>query len=587
MSGLYIFPDDVRRALEAQPIALVYDQYIDGKVVPLLVSDGFCQLVGMPRDKVMAWFTESQFERVHPDDAGSLKRIGDAFARHRGDYNVLFRARHSDGYHYLHAIGKWQTMPDGTELALLCYSDVSQSKEEIARMTERYRLFQQDAFYTDALTGLPNINYLRQFGEERVHALRVEGKTPMLIYSDVNAMRFYNTQYGLARGDELLRLIGQALGEVFPDGLVTRAADDHFVVLDAYPGEAEAKARILALNERVKASAFGATTGIQAGIFAFEANSALTAALDHAKSAQKRIGSDLNQSVRIFSREAESHDWQERYILDSFPGALQSGFIKVYYQGIDRLETGKCAGFEALARWVDPVRGIISPGEFIPVLEKYHLLYKLDLYMMEQVCREIPIRMENKYPPLPVTINFAAQDFDYIDVPAALNEIYARHGIEQYVPKDFFVVEITEQDIATATERFHEAMRELKRSGFRLWLDDFGSGYSSLNVFSKFDIDLIKFDMDLLRNLDDHGGLNRRIITALAGVARESGIHTLVEGMETEEQRQFLKEAGIELAQGYLFHRPEPLDSFLYRLHTGHAVGECETDEERDRYRKR
>ena len=587
MSGLYIFPDDVRRVLEAQPIALVYDQYIDGKVVPLLVSDGFCQLVGKPRDMAMAWFAESQFERVHPDDVGSLKRISDAFARHQGDYNVLFRARHPDGYHYLHAIGKWQIMPDGTELALLCYSDVSQSKEEIVRMTERYRLFQQDAFYTDALTGLPNINYLRQFGEERVHALRVEGKTPMLIYSDVNAMRFYNTQYGLARGDELLRLIGQALGEVFPDGLVTRASDDHFVVLDAYPGEAEAKARILALNERVKTSAFGATTGIQAGIFAFEANSALTAALDHAKSAQKRIGSDLNQSVRIFSREAESHDWQERYILDSFPGALQSGFIKVYYQGIDRLETGKCAGFEALARWVDPVRGIISPGEFIPVLEKYHLLYKLDLYMMEQVCREIPIRMENKYPPLPVTINFAAQDFDYIDVPAALNEIYARHGIEQYVPKDFFVVEITEQDIATATERFHEAMRELKRSGFRLWLDDFGSGYSSLNVFSKFDIDLIKFDMDLLRNLDDHGGLNRRIITALAGVARESGIHTLVEGMETEEQRQFLKEAGIELAQGYLFHRPEPLDSFLYRLHTGHAVGECETDEERDRYRKR
>ncbi len=587
MSGLYIFPDDVRRVLEAQPIALVYDQYIDGKVVPLLVSDGFCQLVGKPRDMAMAWFAESQFERVHPDDVGSLKRISDAFARHEGDYNMLFRARHPDGYHYLHAIGKWQIMPDGTELALLCYSDVSQSKEEIARMTERYRLFQQDAFYTDALTGLPNINYLRQFGEERVHALRVEGKTPMLIYCDVNAMRFYNTQYGLARGDELLRLIGQALGEVFPDGLVTRASDDHFVVLDAYPGEAEAKARILALNERVKTSAFGATTGIQAGIFAFEANSALTAALDHAKSAQKRIGSDLNQSVRIFSREAESHDWQERYILDSFPGALQSGFIKVYYQGIDRLETGKCAGFEALARWVDPVRGIISPGEFIPVLEKYHLLYKLDLYMMEQVCREIPIRMENKYPPLPVTINFAAQDFDYIDVPAALNEIYARYEIGKYVPKDFFVVEITEQDIATATERFHEAMRELKRSGFRLWLDDFGSGYSSLNVFSKFDIDLIKFDMDLLRNLDDHGGLNRRIITALAGVARESGIHTLVEGMETEEQRQFLKEAGIELAQGYLFHRPEPLDSFLYRLHTGHAVGECETDEERDRYRKR
>ena len=584
---MYIFPDDIRKAYESLPAALVFDQYIDGRVVPLLVSDGFCKLVGMERESAMQWFAKGQFERVHPDDVGNVSRVSRGFIERTCDYDMLFRCLHPDGYHFIHAVGNWLTMPDGTELALLTYNDVTDSKDTILKIAENYHIFQEDRFYTDPLTGLPNINYFREFADERAHALRVSGKTPMLLYSDVNSMRYYNNQYGFSQGDELLRLIVRELKAAFPGALIMRGAEVHFILLDAFDSREAVTDRINAVNDRIRRNALGNTTGIQVGICVYEGEMDTEAVFDHARNALKQIVNDLNETEHFYSHSDDANYWAQRYILENFDRALSEGWIKIYYQGITRLETGKSTVQEALARWVDPVRGIISPGEFIPVLEKYHLLYKLDLYMMEQVCREIPIRMENKYPPLPVTINFAAQDFDYIDVPAALNEIYARHGIEQYVPKDFFVVEITEQDIATATERFHEAMRELKRSGFRLWLDDFGSGYSSLNVFSKFDIDLIKFDMDLLRNLDDHGGLNRRIITALAGVARESGIHTLVEGMETEEQRQFLKEAGIELAQGYLFHRPEPLDSFLYRLHTGHAVGECETDEERDRYRKR
>ena len=228
------------------------------------------------------------------------------------------------------------------------------------------------------------------------------------------------------------------------------------------------------------------------------------------------------------------------------------------------------------------MRGVIPPGEFIPVLKNYHLLYKLDLYMVEQVCKEIPVRVENGFGLMPVSVNFAAQDFDYVDIPAEINALYDRYGISRYAEKKYFLIEITEQDIASATDRFRDQLMALKKDGYRLWLDDFGSGYSSLSMFSRFDFDLVKFDMDLLRHLDENNGANRRILKAMIGVAREQGIHPLAEGMETEDQRQFLKDCGCELAQGYLFHKPEALDTMLYRRKNGQKPRPIETPEERE-----
>ena len=122
---MYQFPAEVRRAYEALPVALVFDQYIDGKVVPLLVSDGFCRLVDMEREKALEWFAKGQFERLHPDDVGKVARVSQGFIEHSSAYDVVFRSLHSDGYHYIHAIGKWQIMPDGTELAVIGYANMT------------------------------------------------------------------------------------------------------------------------------------------------------------------------------------------------------------------------------------------------------------------------------------------------------------------------------------------------------------------------------------------------------------------------------------------------------------------------------
>ena len=135
---MYTFPDEIRKAYEALPAAMVFDEFIDGKVVPLLISDGFCELIGMDREHAMAWFREGQYERLHPDDVGRVARVSMEFANHRGDYDLAFRTRHPDGYHILHAIAKWLTMPDGTELALVTYADLTANFDAISGSMEDY-----------------------------------------------------------------------------------------------------------------------------------------------------------------------------------------------------------------------------------------------------------------------------------------------------------------------------------------------------------------------------------------------------------------------------------------------------------------
>ena len=580
---MYQFSEEARKALEQSALPLACFQNVEDGNTPILVSDGYCNILGLSREELLAEQKWGKFVRIHPDDAGRITQALSLFWEKKGNYDVLYRVKCADdAYHYIHSVAFWWPMEDGTELILAIYLDLHKWTNEVKQLADSYEVFKRDQFYMDALTGLPNINYLNQFAQERADLIREQGGDPVLVYTDTHSMQYYNSHYGFTRGNEMLCIIAEELKAAFPEGLVMRGADDHFIVIDTYPGAEELTDRIEAANENVRKRAYGNTSGIQAGVSLFDDEMTISEAVDHARQAVKLIRDDLNRTVKFFSHADDESYWSQRYIIENFDRALSEGWIKIYYQCISRVETNKGSALEALARWIDPARGIISPGEFIPVLRRYHLLYKLDLYIVEQVCKEISLRADAGFMLMPVSVNFAAQDFDYVDIPAEIDALYERYGCGRYVDKKFFVIEITEQDVATATGRFHEQLQTLRKNGHRLWLDDFGSGYSSLNMFSRFEFDLIKFDMDLLRHLDENNGANRVILEAMIGVARELGIHTLAEGMETEEQRQFLRESGCELAQGYLFHKPESLDAMLYRRRNGQKGRPCETPEERE-----
>jgi EAL domain-containing protein (putative c-di-GMP-specific phosphodiesterase class I) len=584
---VYRFSDEVREVLESLVVPLIIiEQAEDGSFVPIIISKGYLDYNGISRGELNEYYGEvintGLYEKVHPDEREKLRAISIDFLSKSSDYDVTFRLIQEDGYHLIHAVGYWQTMEDGTELAFLVYSDVQRHEERLIEISKKYKLFQKDDFYTDALTNLPNINYFNRYGQEKMRQIQDNGGTPVILYIDVDSMQSYNRKYGIKRGDELLIIIANVLLTAFPHGLVVRAASDFFAVMDRFGGREDLEHRIDEVNSRIKRKAYGTTTGLNAGIFVCDGKVSLTEAVDHAIRANKLVGEDLNIFYRFYTAEDDTLYNKQRYIIENFERAKKEGWIKVCYQCFLRVETGNGMGFEALARWMDPEKGLITPDNFIPALEKYHMMHEMDLYIFETVCKEIRIRYEAGLPLLPVSVNFSRQDFDYIDVASEINRIYDEYDIARFgIDKSCFIIEITEQGMATATDKFYAQLDEIRKNGYKLWVDDFGSGYSSLNVFSNFDIDLIKFDMELLMQLDARNGANRIILRAMIDVAHKLGIHTLCEGLETEQQRQFLLETGCELAQGFLYHRPESLETILERLNKEIPIPKWESEDER------
>ncbi|MBQ6381334.1 MAG: EAL domain-containing protein [Clostridia bacterium] len=583
---MYQFPKELKEAYESSPLSFVYYQNVDDHAVPVLVSEGFCRNTGMSRDKVLDWLRAGLFERMHPDDVGVVSKISDDFLHCRAEYDAVFRCKidvpGKERYVIIHGLGKWQTMPDGTELAVITYANLTATHRLIGEQMEEYTMLRNDIFYTDPLTELPNINYLHEFGDEKLNVVRAAGHTPHLVYIDVCSMQSYNNHYGYKAGDKLLCLTAETLKQQFPKALVTRAPDDHFAMITRLDDPAEIERRLYEANRIIRQQAQGNTSGMRAGVYRVrQEQTGVIDALDCAKQAVKLIENDMNREVAFYSQKLHDVYLQERYILENFQRAMEQGWIKVYYHGLYRVESQKVAAFEALSRWVDPERGVLLPRDFVPVLLKYHQLYKLDLFMFEQVCREVEVRHDNNLPLVPVSVNFSRQDFDHADVLAEMNRLYEKYALSRYVDKSYFIVEITEQDLALGEKKVVEQLAQIRANGYRLWLDDFGSGYSAINVFSHFEFDLIKYDMELLQHLDEHGGVNRVILADLVELARKLGIHTLVEGLETEDHLAFVKSLGCELVQGYYYHKPESLDTILTELQNGRKLKPCETPEER------
>jgi EAL domain-containing protein (putative c-di-GMP-specific phosphodiesterase class I) len=370
-------------------------------------------------------------------------------------------------------------------------------------------------------------------------------------------MHAYNSRYGLQEGDKLLIAVGRALGDVFGDGLVCRSTDDHFLVIAPYHKE-KTDETLRQINARVQQCVSGVSLGVRAGICEAKPHMPVMEVLDNAHTALKQIGTNLNVAYRLYSSDTEKKIMLAHQLVTTFEQALERHWIVPYYQPIMGVGSGKIAHAEALARWNDPVDGLLQPGQFIPALRNFHLLYKLDLSILRQVCHMLKSRLDEGKPVVPVSVNFSRQDFDRPDLVDMINEIVDTSHLDHR----WICIEITEQDISEAPERMKSQIDAIHQSGYALWMDDFGSGYSSLNVMSEYPFDLIKFDQQLLMHLDEGHGANRYIMDAMAVIARKLGIHTLAEGVEKQSDYSFLKQIGCEYAQGYLFYHPMTADEF-------------------------
>ncbi|MDO4798572.1 MAG: EAL domain-containing protein [Coriobacteriales bacterium] len=249
----------------------------------------------------------------------------------------------------------------------------------------------------------------------------------------------------------------------------------------------------------------------------------------------------------------------DQYIRESFSTALHAGHIQVYYQPVVRSISRKLCSFEALARWVDPDRGLITPNYFIPVLEEMRAIHLLDIDIIRQACAQIRRTVDAGQTPIPVSVNLSRLDFALCDIFSAITHLVSMYQI----PRDFLYIEITESLMAEQGSNMHEVINKFRSAGFQIWMDDFGSGYSSLNLLKDFSFDEIKMDMHFLTSFDQR---SRRIMASVIQMAKEINIHTLAEGVETEEQFQYLRDIGCEKLQGFYFGRPMPYAEALAHL---------------------
>ena len=271
-----------------------------------------------------------------------------------------------------------------------------------------------------------------------------------------------------------------------------------------------------------------------------------------------QIGNDRRFYVKKYDQGVEERYMSENYFLDHLQEAMDKHWIQVFFQPIYDNLTGQVSDYEALARWIDPERGLVGPGQFIPVIEKRHLTHFLDRYMLIEVLKKLRAWKENGVALHPVSVNLSHEDFEWPQMVEDIQSLTKKYGVDPSLVS----IEITERDLSGNMTLLQEKMAQLHEAGFDFWMDDFGSGYSSLNSLYEYQFDLLKLDMKFVQHLDQNNGVNRKVMTCLVQMAMKMGLRTLSEGVETQEEYDFVKEIGVDKTQGFLLAKPQPLDDY-------------------------
>lgn len=432
-----------------------------------------------------------------------------------------------------------------------------------------------DVLETDGDTGLlgPHAFYrnVKAFLEQE----EVDGTLGQRVPVFINLVHFssFNSSYGLEAGDTLLYQMGQVIRSCFPDAPAAHVGADDFLVMASRSGISARMDRVVAeINDLIH----DRVIRCKAGIVLFDEDHEPPESLktlkcrdifDMAKMAADSIREDGNRSWAVYNSSMGRDMVNTAFVLRNFENAMEKGHIHVYYQPITRALTGKVCSVEALARWEDPEKGMIFPGNFIPVLEKMKLIHLLDRYVIESTARIYHRLKKAGYPIIPVSVNLSRVDFDTMKPFDFMEEIIYRYQ----VPRQFFHIEVTESALTRDTGVLKNELFRFKKAGYQLWLDDFGSGYSTLNVLKEFPFDLLKIDMAFLRNFNEE---SRTIIRSIILMAKNLSIHTLAEGAETKEQVDFLRESGCEDIQGYFYGKPMSIEEFEEKLGEGSYAAE-------------
>ena len=420
--------------------------------------------------------------------------------------------------------------------------------------------------YYDLLTGLSGMTHFFEVARQKRAELVKAGGRPAFLYLNLSGLKFYNQRHGFSEGDRLLRGFSQLLTAAFGSENCSRFGQDHFAVFAEAEGLED---KLRALFERWSAENGEDCPAILAGIYSDSAeNVDVSTACDLARIACDEPGHSYVSSIHYYDTAMLCRAEREQYIISHLDQALEKRWVQVYYQPIVRASNGRVCDEEALARWIDPVRGFLSPADFVPILEEAKLIYKLDLYVVDRVLEKLKRQRDAGLHIVPQSVNLSRSDFDACDIVSQIVGRVDGAGFAHSV----LTIEITESTVGGDFDFIRRQALRFRELGFPVWMDDFGSGYSSLDVLQSMPVDLIKFDMRFMQQFD-HGDKSRIILTELMKMAIGMGIDTVCEGVEREDQVAFLREIGCSKLQGYFFTKPLPMDEILERYETGRQIG--------------
>lgn len=416
----------------------------------------------------------------------------------------------------------------------------------------------------DAATGL--LGKEAFFDEAAAYLGHSGARDVSIVCFDVDHFKLFNDLHGLDCGDELLRYLGRALALRFsPDGAqpLARLAADTFA-LCATGIRPERVERILV--DISSECPNGIDAIVRAGVYRIEdPASPVSIMCDRAVIALRTVKGSYFDRVALYDPGMREALVLEREVVAGIESALREDRIELFLQPKCNIRTGKIVGAEALARWRHPERGIVAPGEFIPLIERNGLVRSLDLRVWEKTAAWIRGLIDEGVQPVPVSVNVSRADIYLVDVAAELHALVERYGIDP----SLIEVEITESAYSERPDRIVAAFDELAERGFTVLMDDFGSGYSSLNMLKDINVDVLKIDM---RFLDRDDRRSKDIMESVIRMARWLDLPVIAEGVETREQVNFLLDVGCSYAQGYYYARPMEAAAFEALLTDGSKV---------------
>ncbi|MCR4650164.1 MAG: EAL domain-containing protein [Lachnospiraceae bacterium] len=509
--------------------------YANEEVVSIFGCADFDEFVEYTGGTFSGMIYPDDYENVH-NNISEQRKVHDNYFEH-----ISYRIRSKNGdVRYVEEYGRLS----GSE----AYGDVYLAF--IVSISNK-----NNTYVSDPLTGLIGMrHFLDAVNEKRSELLRNGiDDSYALFHLNISKFKMYNTAFGLEAGDECLKSVADILSKEFEGGIISRFSADIFV---AYVLDKDLEERLIKVRDAVRGLSETVPVNIKVGIRRFgEGDREITAltACDQAKMASDSIRDNLAVNIIEFNSQLKREYELRSYISRNLDKAIASGYIQIYYQPVVRTLTGKMCSMEALTRWIDPTYGFLSPAVFIPILEQENIIHKLDHYVIEQACKDLRRRMDEGVIVAPVSINFSRMDFLVGQPFETLEEMVERY----HISRNLICCEITESTLMADKVRMKEEIDRLHKYGYEVWMDDFGSGYSTLNILKEFTFDEIKIDMMFLRNLNDQG---KEILRSIVSMAKRLGIHTLTEGAETEEEVEFLKTIGCERIQGYYYGKPMAIE---------------------------